>query len=269
MTGDHLTPFNGKTAGSTSNPMPRRFYRTAAVEPTPATSDPAASGETYRIVLDGRPLRTPATKELSVPSRVLAEAVAAEWQSQRDHIDPTTMPLTRLINTALDGVAGREAEIRRNLVQFAASDLLCYYAEAPATLAERQREGWTPVLDWAHEQLGISFKLTAGVMPIAQDPETLRRVEMMLSEHNALTLAAHHEIATLTGSIVLSLACTHGRLSPHQVWTLAHIDEDYQIEQWGVDREAADRRERRWQDLQAAARVLQLITPTLGTTRSA
>ena len=228
----------------------KRFYRTVSVDGAP----PAV-----RVLLDGKPVRTPARRELAVPSRALAEALAAEWAAQGQRIDPAAMPLTRLVNSALDGVTERETEVRAEIAKYAASDLLCYRAEGPAELVRRQAEAWDPVLAWAGWELGAHLIAGRGIVPICQSPAALAAIASRLSDLDALALTAHHVMTTLTGSAVLALAHARGRLTAEQAWAAAHIDEDWQIRQWGEDAEAQARRARRWAEMQAASRLLALL----------
>jgi chaperone required for assembly of F1-ATPase len=231
---------------------PKRFYRAASVEAAPAG---------YRVLLDGRPARTPARKEVAVPSRRLAEALAAEWAAQGDEIDPATMPLTRLVNSALDGVASREAGVRAEIAKYAGSDLLCYRASAPheQALARRQAAAWDPVLAWVRAELDVHLSVGPGIVPVAQPQTALAAVEGVLAGLDAFALAAHHVMTTLTGSALLALAHGRGRLTADEAWAAAHIDEDWQISQWGEDAEASARRERHWAEMQAASRLLALL----------
>ena len=75
------------------------------------------------------------------------------------------MPLTRLLNSAIDGVARTMAETRAEIARYAGSDLLCYRAEALETLAERQAEAFDPTLRWAAETLGARLRIAAGRRP--------------------------------------------------------------------------------------------------------
>jgi chaperone required for assembly of F1-ATPase len=229
---------------------PKRFYRAVSVD---------GAAPAFRVLLDGKPIRTPARRELSLPTRALAEAVAAEWEAQGDHIDPASMPLTRLVNSVLDGVAGREAEVRAEIAKYAASDLLCYRAEAPAELVRRQGQAWDPVLAWAHEALGARLVLGQGIAPVTQPPAAGAAIERALGGLDAFALAAHHVMTTLTGSALLALAHAGARLTAEEAWAAAHVDEDWQIGQWGEDAEAAARRAGRWEEMQAASRLLALL----------
>jgi chaperone required for assembly of F1-ATPase len=233
---------------------PKRFYRAVTV---------GGEAPAFRVLLDGKPTRTPAKRELGVPSRALAEALAAEWDVQGERIDPASMPLTRLVNSAIDGVTGRENEVRADIAKYAAGDLLCYRAEGPAELARRQAEAWDPVLAWAREAVGARLVLGQGIVPVAQPQATLAAVERALADLDAFSLVAHHVMTTLTGSALLALAHAHNRLTAEEAWTAAHVDEDWQISQWGEDAEAKARRDRRWTEMQAASRLLGLLAPGL------
>ncbi len=253
-----------KTPGRQARPLSRRFYKSVTIEaaapPTPDPS-PQGGGETYsayRVLLDGKAMRTPAKAMFAVPTRALAEAIAAEWEAQREHIDPAVMPLTRLANSGLDGVRGREAAVRDDIVKYAASDLVCYRAPQPEPLVRRQAELWDPILAWSRDALGASFVVADGIMPVAQPKAATAAVERALAGRDAFALTALHVMTTLTGSAMLALAHARGRLSAEEAWAAAHVDEDWQISQWGEDAEAKARRERRWLEMQAASRLLAL-----------
>jgi chaperone required for assembly of F1-ATPase len=196
---------------------------------------------------------------LALPTRALAEAVAAEWEAQGERIDPATMPLTRLANSTIDGVIARQAEVRAEIVKYAGSDLLCYRAEGPEELIRRQAETWDPVLAWARAALGADFNVSQGVMPAAQPDAATEAVARALQPHGPFALAAIHVMTTLMGSARLALAHAHGPLSAEAAWVAAHVDEDWQISQWGEDAEAKARRDRRWAEMQAASRLLELL----------
>ncbi len=238
-------------AGEASRAMPKRFYKSASV-----VED--GQGE-YRIQLDGRPLRTPAKVELAVPTAALAQAIAAEWEAQGEHIDPTSMPLTRLANSAIDGVLPRQEAVRADIAKYAASDLLCYRAEAPDGLQRRQSEVWDPILRWADESMGARFATGVGLMPVAQPDAAKAAVARALEDYSGFALAALHVMTTLMGSVLLALAHACGHLTVEQAWAAAHVDEDWQISKWGEDAEAKARRERRWIEMQAASRMLKLL----------
>ncbi len=229
--------------------LPKRFYKNAEAAPRDGA---------FVILLDGRPVRTPAKNMASVPSERLALALAAEWNAQAEVIDPALMPLTRIVNSALDGVANTADAVREEIVKYAGSDLLCYRAEGPERLVARQNAVWNPVLDWMREEFGARFILAEGIVFVAQSGEALNAVRTPLADLDIFRLAAASVMTTLTGSALLALAVLKGRLSAEEAWAAAHVDEDWNIEQWGADEEAAERRARRFEEMQAAARLMAL-----------
>jgi len=230
-------------------PPPRRFYQQAGVE--------EAEGG-FRVVLDGRPVRTPARGFLIAPSRQLAQAIAAEWDAQRETIDPATMPLTRLANSIIDGVAAAPAPVAADIAKYLGSDLLFYRAEGPQRLIERQARRWGPVLAWAREVLGARFVLAQGVVHAAQPEGAIAAARAAIPE-DPWRLGAVHVITTLTGSALLALALLRGHLNTDEAWAAAHVDEDWNMEQWGRDEIALTRRAARRAELDAAAAVLALL----------
>jgi chaperone required for assembly of F1-ATPase len=231
-------------------PLPKRFYSAASVGEAPGG---------WAILLDGRPVRTPKRLHLTVPTRQLAEAIAAEWAAQGERIDPATMPLSKLAITAIDGVAGSMADVAADVVRYAGNDLLCYRAEAPEALAVLQAAAWDPVLAWIEAETRARFFLAIGVMPVTQQPQALERIADLVAPFEPFALAALHVMTTLTGSAFLALAVAKERLPVEEAWAAAHIDEDWQIARWGVDVEAAERRARRHAEMRAAARFLELL----------
>jgi len=241
-----------RAAQANMRPEPvKRFYRTVDVR---------EDNGRHALTFDGRGARTPGRNRLAAASRPLMLRVAKEWARQCETLDPADMPITRLLNSAIDGVARKMEETRAEIVRYAGSDLLCYRADAPETLAERQRFALDPVLDWAAERLGARFVLTAGVMHVAQTQETLEAVRAALEAFDdPAALASLSVMTSLTGSVVLALATAAGFLSPADAWRAAHVDEDFQNELWGVDEEAAARRAARWREMEAAATTLRLL----------
>jgi len=229
-------------------PPPRRFYEEATIGPHQAS---------FAVLLDGRVAKTPAGKPLAVSREDIAAALAKEWAAQGEILNPAAMPLTRLVNSALDAVATRIEAVRDDIVRHAGSDLICYRAEGPEGLVARQEEVWAPLLAFAREALDARFMLAEGVMHVEQDAATLAAIDRALSGYDALPLAALHTATTLTGSAVIALAVAHGRMTAEEAWTAAHVDEDWQMRQWGFDEEALARREARWREMQAAGVVLE------------
>lgn len=240
-----------KQTDAGESPPRKRFYKDVSL----LENSPGDAGARWRLLLDGRPVKTPNRNVLEVPSAELAEAVADEWRAQGELIDPSSMPITRIVNSAIDGVAGREAEVASDITAFAGSDLVCYRAEAPVELIARQAVAWDPVLMWARDVLGARFVLAEGVMPVAQPKEALEAFAGAIGKLDALKLCALHVMTTLTGSAVIALAQVRGALSVKAAWKAAHVDEDFQIEQWGEDAEAMERRERRRCEFEAASRI--------------
>ena len=227
----------------------RRMFKTAEVTET---------GGGYAVALDGKPMRTPAGHAFVAPTRALAEAVAAEWRAQGEKVDPRTMPMTQFVATALDRVSVERERIVRDLAAFADTDLLCHRDEETVRLAERQQTEWQPLLDWATEALEARFVLASGVMPVDQPPETLAAIRKRVADLDDLGLVALQTLAGACGSIVLAFAVAEGRLSAEEAHRLSRVDEDYQIERWGEDYEAADRRVAVHADMLAAEKLLSL-----------
>lgn len=209
--------------------------------------------------LDGKTVRTPLKNLLSLPTRALADAVAEEWRAQKERIEPETMPLTKLANSVIDGVMGREDAVIDDIMAHAASDLLCYRAEAPNGLVVAQRAQWDPLLAWAKDALDAPLQPAEGVMHVDQPEASLEGIRRQVKSHDPFSLAALHVMTGLSGSALLALAVALGRLTPVEAWAAAHVDEDWQISQWGEDEEAAARRAHRLSDFKAAARMLELL----------
>jgi chaperone required for assembly of F1-ATPase len=230
--------------------LPKRFYSRAEAAPLEGG---------YTVLLDGKPVRTPAKRALLAPTLTLGEALAAEWTGQGEHIDPATMPLTRLANSAIDGVAQQMPEVEADVLKYARSDLICYRAGSPESLAKAQDEGWRPLLAFARDRLGAKLRLAEGVTFVDQPEAALDalaqavRSQVGKGSGAPFRLAALHAMTTLTGSLVIALAAALGELNVEAAWKAAHVDEDFQMQAWGADAEALARRESRWRDMQAAA----------------
>jgi chaperone required for assembly of F1-ATPase len=230
----------------------KRFYKQVSVD---------ASENGYAVHLDGRPIRTPARAPLFLPTRALAERVAGEWDAQVEEVRPQEMPLTGLSNAAVDLMALRRAEIVGDVAAYAGTDLLCYRADSPIELRVRQDESWQPVLDWAAETLGLRFVVTEGIVPVEQEPGLVEAARLHLDLFDDYAMVGINRLTHGTGSVVLALAVAEGRLTPDDAYALSLIDELWQEELWGVDREAADRREIVRRDMLDAADFLRLSRP--------
>ena len=224
----------------------RRFYKDVAV----------VDGA---ILLDGRPVKTPARAPLALPSSVLAEAVAAEWRAQGDEIDPRSMPLTGLSNAAIDRVAPDPAAFVRPLAAYAESDLLCYRADAPAELIARQADAWDPLLDWARARFDIHLMVTNGIVHAPQPAAAVARLSEALAARSAFALAAMSPLVTIGGSLVTALALAEGEIDADSAFDVTHLDELWQAERWGEDRLALEARAARRRDFTAAAELLSLL----------
>ncbi|KQZ99721.1 ATPase [Mesorhizobium sp. Root157] len=229
-------------------PLPKRFYKAASV------SKEAAG---FAVHLDGKPVRTPGKALLALPTEPAALLVASEFEVQKEVIDPVSMPVLRLANTAIVGVAVDPQAVLEDILRFAASDMLCYRADAPQGLVERQNTHWDPVLDWVQVTLSARFNLAEGVIHVEQPRESIAVLGAHLARNaNPFRLAALHVMTSLTGSALLALAADAGELDVDAAWLAAHVDEDWQIEQWGQDAEAVARRSHRKRDFVAAAALL-------------
>ncbi len=227
----------------------QRFYQKATV---------AAGPDGHVVGLDDKPVRTPARKLLAAPTAALAEAIAAEWEAQRGLIDPANMPVTRLANAIIDGVAESPDPVADEIKKYLASDLLFYRAGVPQQLRERQAGHWDPILTWARNRFGAEFTVGEGVIHVRQ-PEAALEAAGKAVPIDPWRLGAVHAITTLTGSALIALAMLHGAVTPDTAWQAAHVDEDWNMEQWGRDEMALQRRAFRFAELQAAATVLQSL----------
>ena len=211
------------------------------------------------IELDGRPVRTPARALLALPTPQLAEAVAEEWRSVGEDIDPRAMPLTGFANAAIDQIAPNPAPFAADLARYGESDLLCYRAELPEPLVERQAAQWDPLLDWARTRYDVHFETTAGIMHRPQPPATIARLQEVVAALDPFQLAALSPLVTISGSLVAALALLEGAADRETIWRAAQLDEDWQAEQWGEDDLATRARETRRADFDAAVRFLGLL----------
>ena len=223
----------------------KRFYKEVSI------------GDGFSILLDGKPVKTPMRKTLVLPTRALAEAIAEEWRKQGEKVDPFGMPLTKLANTAIDRVVGREDEAIGDITAYA-NDLLCYRAEAPADLVARQNQNWDPLLDWTEERYGARLQVRVGITHIVQPEEVVAALRQAVGQYESFVLAALHSAVTICGSLVLGLALADGRLDAEEAFALSQLDERYQAEKWGTDDEAEKRARAIVAELDAATRFMRL-----------
>lgn len=237
--------------------LPRRFYKEVRAEELDGA---------FVLLLDGRPAKTPSGNKLALPTLAAARALATEWAAQEDVLDPATMPLTKLANSAIDGVAREMAATVGAIAEYAGSDLVCYRAAEPEALVAAQAAAWDKVIAFARETFGARFVCAQGVVFVEQPEASLEAIRVAVASfaergpEAPFLLAALHVMTTLTGSVLIALAVAHGALSAAEAWTAAHVDEDFQMELWGADAEALDRRERRWREMQAAALLWRLVS---------
>ena len=225
----------------------RRFYKSVTIEEGP---------QGYRVLLDKRALKSAGRHlELLLPHEGLARALAAEWREQGENVLLNEMPVMRLVSKVCDQVLPDPDSVRSEIIKYARSDLLCYRAEYPDALVHRQKKLWDPVLALFHQHENIVFRQTRGIGWIDQSEEDMQRFANLLQAINGYELGALHAITVLTGSALLAMALARGWRTVDEVWTLCHLDEDFQIEQWGEDDEARQSRERRHRDYTAAALV--------------
>ena len=218
---------------ASNTPAPKRFYKMVEIG--------TAEGG-HGILLDGKPVRTPASAALALPSKALAEGLAAEWDAQEDKIEPESMPLTKRAYTAIDAVRARKRDVVDDIVSYAASDLLCYRADGPEGLVELQCFHWDPLLKWTRDEFGANLETGAGISHVAQSEASLGKIRTVFGDHGFFELTPLHTMTTLIGSALLTLAYAHGRLNADELWAAAHVDEDWQIARWGEDEEAMARR---------------------------
>lgn len=227
----------------------KRFWKAARV----ANDDGG-----FAIELDGRRVKTPAKVSLTVPTRAMADAIAAEWQAQEDEIDPRTMPVTRSANAAIDKVGQQHGEVAEMLAEYGGSDLLCYRATQPAELIARQAEKWDPMLAWAASTLGAELAPVSGVIHVAQPPEALARLRQQVHALTNFEMAAFHDLVSLSGSLILGFAAVHQVRPIEELWALSRVDEDWQEQQWGSDEEATEHAEIKRQAFLHADRFFRL-----------
>jgi len=231
-------------------PKPRRVYKTVSVA--------AKEGGMFAVLLDGKPAMTPLRLPLASSSRALAEGIAKEWDAQDPHVDPETMPLTRLLATALDRIAPQRDAVIVSLLSYVDADCICYRAAHPADLRDRQKKLWQPVHDWLLRTHDVALCASEGLMPQTQGPDVVPRMRRLLEGMNDSELTAFQAAAGLMNSLAIAFAFVHGKLTSAEVFAAAFLDELYQVEKWGEDEAAQNRRQRIAADLDAIERYLTL-----------
>lgn len=212
---------------------PRRFYKSV---------DVGQGDAGWHIRLDGKQLRSPAKHDFALPTRALAEAIAAEWSAQGEKIVPHSMPLMQLAATAIDRVAADRARVVAETAGYGGSDLVCYRAQAPVDLVLRQTEVWQPLVEWVAERYDVILAVTAGILAVPQPAEAMARFRRVLEAADLFALTALAALTGAAGSLVIALALAEDRLTPEQGAAAALLDELYQSDKWGNDPEAEQRR---------------------------
>ena len=230
----------------------KRFYKATGID--------AADGG-FRVLLDGRPMKTPAKQTLILPVEGLAMAVAEEWEAQADEIQPDLMPITRLATTAHDRMPGLREPAIGEVAQYAETDLVCYRAARPSDLVREQTEAWQPALDWMAKRYDIAFDVTEALLPVSQPEATLKRVRSVVEAVADWPLVGVHGATTSLGSIVLALALWHGELDADAAVDASLVDALFEIRQWGEERDATKRHEALRRDVRGAARFLEHLPP--------
>jgi chaperone required for assembly of F1-ATPase len=237
----------------------RRFYKVVTI----AAGENGQGQSGYAVQLDDKPARTPAGRALAAPVPELARALAQEWEAQGEHIEPAKMPRTRLANTIIDGIATARGQVAAEIRKYLGSDLVFYCAEAPAPLRARQAQHWDPIVAWARQALGADFQIATGVVHVAQPAAALNAAAAAIPDDpgpdDDWRLGALHVATTLTGSALIALALMRGVITAEAAWAAAHVDEDWNMAQWGRDEIALQRRAFRFAEFQAAAAVLRVL----------
>ena len=236
--------------------LPGRFYDEVTVQQRDGT---------FVLLLDGRAAKSAGRNHLALPCLAAARALADEWSAQGETIEPASMPLTRIVNSAIDGVALRLGATVDEIARYAGADLVCYRAAGPRMLIEAQAAAWDPILAFAREKLGAHFICIEGVVFIEQSELARAAVKEAVTRvanrgpAEPFAVAALQVMTTLTGSVLLALAVAHGAHTPAEAWVAAHVDEDFEMRAWGEDAEALQRRARQWREMEAAARLFQAV----------
>lgn len=247
---EHREDGYGRAQAHAKQQLPKRFYKDVGVAPL---------GDGYAVTLDGKSPRTPGMKPVVVPNEAIAKAMAVEWSAQGEFIDPQTMPLVRLINSAVESGDECVPALRDEIVKYAANDLLLYRAESPESLVLRQEELWDPVLIELARRFSLSFQPTISIVHQPQPEATIERLARSLDGQGLFPLVALNSVTSITGSGLLALALLHGIADPAAVWTAAHVDEDHNIRLWGEVEEITTRREKRQREFDAAVHLLEML----------
>ena len=241
----------GRVQAADKIELPKRFY---------TNSGTAVVDGGFSVTLDGRATRTPGRTPVVVPSAALAQRMADEWAAQGERINADLMPVVRLVNSALELGSTKLPTLRDEIVKYAGNDLMLYRAESPRELVEAEEALWDAALVKLARHFGVAFQPTIGIVHQPQPPATLARLAEAVAHDGLLATTALVSITSLTGSGLLAIGLRHGLFTPDEVWTAAHVDEDYNMRLWGEVDDAALRRQKRRSEFDAAVAVLELVT---------
>ena len=211
----------------------KRFYKDVSV---------CEKEDHFAVLLDGKTIKTPEKKLCVMPTEVMANKIAEEWREQGEDINPGSMPITKLMNTAIDRVGGRRTELIEELVEYAGTDQLCYRADHPPELIEQQNSCWDPLLKKITVAHGVELKTTCGVVFVQQPKEQMDKIRNYLAAIGDFPLMAFYMMTTVTGSVTIGINLFEGHITADEAWNAGQLDENFQISQWGTDAEAEERR---------------------------
>lgn len=247
---EHREDGYGRAQAHARQQLPKRFYKEVGTKPVDGG---------YAVTLDGKSPRTPGMKVVIAPLLPIAEAMATEWAAQGELIDPQTMPMVRLVNSAVEAGAESMPTLRAEIVKYAGNDLLLYRAETPQSLVRKQEEIWDAILVKLARHFGVTFQPTIGIVHQDQPGATLKKLAAALEAEPLFALTALNAITSITGSGLLTLALRHGLADAEEVWAAAHLDEDHNIAFWGEVEEITVRRGKRRLEFDAAVQLLKML----------
>jgi len=190
------------------------------------------------VTLDARPIPTPARNTLAFNSEALAWAVAAEWDNQTTDagIEPTFMPLMSLASTAIDQIAPHPEGTIATLMPYLKTDTACFRApDDERVLRQRQDDALTPLLDWVMDKYGAELSISDNIVQRrAHDPAAEDLIRQALLEMDEFQLASLQCATANCKSLVLGLALVEQRVGPSEAHNACRLEEDFQMEQWGL-----------------------------------
>lgn len=210
----------------------KRFYREVSVEQLE---------QGFAVRLDTRAIKTPIGAQQIVPSRALAEALAAEWAAQGEELDLSLFRFRDLADYALDIIGTERDTALSKMLAFAETDTLCYRADPDEALYRRQQEIWEPLLTEFETREGIRLERVSGIMHRPQSAETLEILHKRLAALDDFTLAGLQTVTSLAASLSIGLLALETNAQADPLWAAANLEELWQAELWGQDDEAEAR----------------------------